>query len=186
MAWNNPDLIVFHGSSTTALGAYGPVAGQPLRTFRVNLSKGNVSVDFGQGFYVTTKESQAHDWANQGASKARTGPSPVDPNSRAVLLKFEIDRDVLAGLDTLCFMRPDADYFTFTDDCRTNARLSHGRPGPKFVYDVVYGPVRIWKQRQVMGDCDQISFHTRSAVTKLPRAHVEDIGDAATGELFVP
>jgi hypothetical protein len=76
------------------------------------------------------------------------------------VLSFEIDRDLLAVLDTLAFVRPINDFWDLVQDCR-GMFPPHQRRGQQASYDVVYGPVTLWPQRLVIQDCDQISFHTQ-------------------------
>ena len=66
--------------------------------------------------------------------------------------------------------------------CRSGLAV-HGRerhprfnPAGKAPYDVVYGPVSLWRQVLVVKDCDQISFHTTEALKLLPAPHLEDQG----------
>jgi hypothetical protein len=79
----------------------------------------------------------------------------------------DVDRDQLARLDHLAFVRgePEAeDYWSFVIHCRSGAP-DHGRAAhPSRFYDVVIGPVSaFWQQRLAIAGSDQISFHTDAA-----------------------
>src|ERR1700728_1758376 len=120
--WFNPALRVYHGTSTTAVGLTMPASGTPLPyanfignrlpvPFVISLARCRPFTDFGQGFYVTTKLHQAREWAN---AKVRSTPS----HTQAVVLEFAPDRDWLASLETLCFVRPTKEFLDLAPDCR--------------------------------------------------------------------
>ena len=95
------------------------------------------------------------------------------PKSKAAcsaVLRFEVDRDQLAPLLSLCFVTestgPNSDYWGFVQHCRKEAS-THLLQGHRN-YDVVFGPVSVGKQRFVMKDADQVSFHTEEALKILP------------------
>ena len=92
----------------------------------------------------------------------------------AVVIRFSLDRDWLAGLDALAFARPIADFWNLVTDCRYGFS-PHQRSGPQAAYDVVYGPVTIWPSRLLIQDGDQISFHTPATVPGLRAPVVADI-----------
>ena len=50
--------------------------------------------------------------------------------------------------------------------------LLHGNKN----YDIVFGPVSLWRQRLVIKDCDQISFHTEAALDILPAPVIHSQG----------
>jgi hypothetical protein len=171
----NPPLVVYHGTDDQSLLAWGPIiAGRTLTGFRARVSLCRPFTDFGQGFYVTTWDHQARQWANARVLRilAPTGPQP-----RAVVIRFLLDRDWLADLDSLVFIRPTFDFWNLVDDCRTGFP-PHQRPGP---YDVVYGPVALWDERLLIQDCDQIGFHTRRAVRRLVDPSVYAIATTVNG-----
>ena len=177
-AWGtpNPPLRVYHGTDDLSLLRWGAVArGRTITGFRVSLPLCRPFTDFGQGYYVTTWVHQARQWANARVLRilAPTGPQP-----KAVVLRYTLDRDWLAGLESLVFNRPTRDYWNFVDDCRSGFP-PHQRPGP---YDVVYGPVALWPQRLLIQDCDQIGFHTRKGVTRLTTPYVYDVATASNGQ----
>lgn len=152
--WLNQDIVVYHGTVDTFAPAIqsGPIV--------VGLGKPNT--DFGPGFYTTTQLRQAHMWAAQIAA-TRPGTSPA-------VIEIKIKRLLLAGLETIAFVRGDfdaEDYWSLIHHCRKGA-LDHGRGPSAPYYDVVYGPVAaFWNQRMIIADADQISFHTANAETVL-------------------
>ena len=167
--WTNPVLRVFHGTDSHMVAAGGLLTGAAL-PFAVNLALCRPFTDFGQGFYTTTRLHQAKQWANTRVLRA----SPV-PGLQAVVIRFDLDRDWLAGLDTLAFVRTTADFWNLVNDCR-HGFPPHQRPPPHPTpYDVVYGPVTLWPQTLVVGNCDQVSFHTQRAAAGLGSAFLEDI-----------
>jgi hypothetical protein len=170
--WLNKDLVVYHGTDDISVGAQG-FSRYSVLPFGVNLRLCRPFTDFGQGFYVTTSEHQARQWAN--ARLLRT-LAPTGPQPNALVLAFTLGRDWLAALDTLAFVRPASDFWDLVQDCR-NGFPPHQRPPPfNPCYDVVYGPVTLWPQRLVIQDCDQISFHTQRAVRGLTNPRIHDIG----------
>jgi hypothetical protein len=118
--------------------------------------------DFGRGFYTTTRLHQAKQWAN---SRVRRILAPNGPTPQAIVLSFTLDRNRLAKLDTLVFVRPTRDYWRLVNDCR-NGFPPHQRGQPD-EYDIVYGPVSLAPQQLLIQDCDQISFHTHRALSVL-------------------
>ena len=162
-AWKNKALILFHGTDDVSLGAVGVDSGIVLKTFKVNLLLCRPHTDFGQGFYLTTSDFQAKQWANSRVlrRRKRVGPAPS-----AVVLSFSTDRDAVASLDALTFVRPIPDCWDLVSDCR-HGFAPHQRSGPTACYDIVSGPVTLWPQRLTIADCDQFSFHTQRAVNCL-------------------
>ena len=179
-AWLNKDIVLYHGTDDISVGAqyHGPGSNLPLA---INLAHCRPFTDFGQGFYCTTSLHQAQQWANARILRtlAPTGPAPC-----ATVLEFRLNRDWLASLDTLAFVRPINDFWDLVADCRTGF-APHQRPTPYSVcYDAVYGPVTLWPQRLVIQDCDQISFHTQRAVRGLKTPVVHSKGSPAKGGQF--
>ena len=90
----------------------------------------------------------------------RRGTAPV-------VLRFDVDREALAALDCLWFVRGGLqvdDFWSLVHHCRSGV-AGHGRSPSNGWYDLVVGPlVASWKQRLMVADADQISFHTPGAV----------------------
>ncbi|GJD49110.1 hypothetical protein OPKNFCMD_1840 [Methylobacterium crusticola] len=167
--WSNPVLRVYHGTDdVSAAVAPNAALGTPL-SFVVTLALCRPNTDFGQGFYVTTRLHQAREWANTRVLRA-----PPQPGLHAVVLGFDLDRDWLAGLDSLTFVRPIRDFWNLVTDCRHGFAPHQRIPPRPAPYDVVYGPVTLWPQRLVIADCDQISFHTRRAIRGLTPVRLAD------------
>lgn len=113
--WVNPPLFVYHGTDDLSVNAVGLAVGAQL-PLRVRRALGRTFTDFGQGFYTTTWDYQARQWAN--ARVLRTlAPLPA-PARNAIVLRFELDRDWLASLESLVFVRPLLDFWNLVDDCR--------------------------------------------------------------------
>jgi hypothetical protein len=147
--WTNQTIRLYHGTTTAHLAS--------IRESGVSVALGNSKKDFGPGFYTTTIERQARSWAWQ-LSKRRL--------AIAVVLYADVDRDALAGLDSLAFVRGDfdaEDFWSFVTHCRSGG-TGHARSGPGSFYDMVVGPVALaWAQRGLFAGADQISFHTSTA-----------------------
>ena len=132
----------------------------------IHLSLCRPLADFGQGFYTTTNLHQAKNWARLRCLRLPTG--------RATVLAFDVDRNLLARPDILCFVTeslspPHTDYWDLVHYCRQRQRNHY--PGGN--YDIVYGPVSLWPQTLVIKDCDQVSFHTRTALMVLATPRIE-------------
>lgn len=179
--WRNPPAIVFHGTDTAALTQFGVRAKSPVVGFTVSLARCRPDSDFGRGFYVTTNEQQAREWANMRVRQSKSAVM-TSPGAKAVVLVFNIDLTDLARLETLCFVRPTEHYFTFVEECRLRRNL-HNRKGSSNAYDIVYGPVRMWPQRLVIQDGDQWGFHTDEAISILPVPTVLNVATHTSGLL---
>jgi hypothetical protein len=159
-------LILWHGCTTSdkdKIEAAGvdPMAGRP-------------NTDFGRGFYTTTIEQQARQWAwTRYYNPKFRRSAKIQP----AVLRFKVDRHKLAKLKWLSFVGGDYDnddFWSLVHHCRTSTPEElhdHGGPvaeeGHRW-YDVVSGPVAaFWEQRSAMHDADQISFHTRKAAQLL-------------------
>ena len=180
--WRN-QLIGYHGTDDSWLnpnpGTRMTHTGGPL-TFVPNLAQCKPYTDFGQGFYITTHQHQAEQWAN-----AKVFRTPGRTALTAIVLSFQLDRDWLSSLDSLSFVRPNTEFWDLVTDCR-GMFPPHQRPPPSpLPYDVVYGPVSVWRQLLVLGDCDQISFHTRRAISGLPQPTMVSWGTQPDGGDFV-
>lgn len=153
--WNDQDILLYHGT----LDAHVASIFQ-----RVDLNKCKHLRDFGRGFYTTTKRTQAERWANDLAAQT-VGAVPA-------VIEFMVERNRLALLDTLFFVRsmPDSvDFWSFVQFCRSTA-MDHGRARAPW-YDLVVGPVMGSLRKQtVIPDSDQISFHTVHATAVLDRS----------------
>jgi len=152
-AWTNQLLSLYHG--TLDIHVPSILAG-------INVHQGRAHTDFGQGFYTTTVERQAHAWAWQLPQRA--------PGTLPAVIRFDVARDRLAALQCVWFVRGsfDADdFWSLIFHCRTGGG-NHARTTNQGWYDVAIGPVAAsWRQRLTIHDADQVSFHTSRAATLL-------------------
>jgi hypothetical protein len=153
----------------------------------VDPAKGRPNTDFGRGFYTTTIERQAKQWAWTRFYDPKFARKPA---IQPVVLRFVVDRHDLANLKCVSFGSGDyhnENFWSLVQHCRQSSPLTdplphivndHAGPiaeGGYQWYDVAYGPVAaFWEQRSAMHDADQISFHTMKAaqlLTDLINAH---------------
>ena len=170
MAWTNQALILFHGCAASALQPVNPGGiGTADAPHNIQLPLCRPLTDFGRGFYTTTYEHQAKQWANAQVRRVASS-SPVAP--LATVIRFQVDRDELAKLKDLVFVLYNADYYDLVDYCRADsaphARMASGNLRRLVEYDVVYGPVSALQQSLVIKGCDQVSLHTLDALNILP------------------
>jgi hypothetical protein len=182
--WSGGDLAVYHGTDTFSLGLAGLVQGQQVN-FVVQLPLCRPATDFGRGFYTTTSQHQARQWANAKVRRVSRRNQTL-----GLVLKFNVDRDRLAALQSLVFVRAIQDFWDFVSHCR-NGGLVHNRGGRRRSYrgnagyDVVYGPVTIWPSLLLIQDCDQVSFHTNAAIGILSQTpQAADVAILANGGFF--
>src|SRR5688500_1848722 len=100
-------------STARALPRHGghPCPGAPQW---VNPAFSRTRADFRRGFYTTTVEAQAMAWAERLARQLH-GTQPA-------VLRFEVERDALASLDCLWFVRGArnaVEYWAFVMHCRS-------------------------------------------------------------------
>jgi hypothetical protein len=165
VGWTNPDMTLFHG--TTQGSATSILAGVSIASTKPR------PTDFGQGFYTTTSEPQARNWANKKGVFSNQR-NPLAPPETPAVVEFTIPRDDLAGLEAIWFVRGDVaatDYWNFVRHFRRGvpAGKHHQRTGPQTWYDLAIGPVAAsWMVTpRILPDMDQISFHTTTAVNLL-------------------
>jgi len=146
----------------------------------IDPTRGRVDTDFGRGFYTTTVERQARQWAWQRFFLWRANAANANHQTQPVVLRFRVPRygqkGRIRGLDRLFSLHfilgrnENEDYWSFVQHCRQSTPLAirnHGRP-PAGWYDLVTGPVSaFWQQRVAMQDADQVSFHTSAGAAIL-------------------
>jgi hypothetical protein len=146
--WSNQRMVVYHGTTQQHVDS--------IVNGGVDVRLCQPDADFGRGFYTTTDRRQADNWTRRQSE--RTG-------SPAAVVELELDRDELAGLEMLSFVRGDRhadDFWSLVVRCRTGSS-GHTRRWDGY-YDVVVGPVSaFWQDRVTMHDADQVSFHTLAA-----------------------
>ena len=93
-------------------------------------------------------------------------------------MRFDVDRDSLAALQCVWFVRGsfDADdFWSLVFHCRAGEG-HHARATNQGWYDVAIGPVAAsWRQRLTIYDADQVSFHTGRAATLLNNSNPRSI-----------
>ncbi len=171
MVWRNQRLKVYHGCDDVAATGIVPVPGG---AHGISLAHGSPTSDFGQGFYTTTNMHQAEQWANRRYHMGRGRGA-----KSAAVVEFGIDRDAMAAMEHMAFVRedfaPNSDYWQLVAYCRGGR--DHARTGAGAgYYDVVYGPVSLYPQFLVIADADQISFHTGKALGVLTNATITSRG----------
>ena len=152
-----------------------------LETGGIDLSLCAVDTDFGRGFYTTTLQRQARQWAWdrfydwQARHPAITGNQPVVLRLRVRRYSVTPRRSKLDdGLDKLRSLQfvqgayDNEDYWSLVQHCRQSKPAAQGRlavvhdhkRSPTGWYQMVSGPVAaFWRQRVAMDDADQFSFH---------------------------
>jgi hypothetical protein len=169
MPWQNGPLTLYHGrDGISANNIMTPTS--PYR-HSITLVYCRALADFGRGFYTTTNLHQARNWANDRCNRLQF----VQPPRQPTVLRFDVDRNHMALLQTLCFVTegltpPNTDYWNLITYCR-QGQGAHRLSGNN--YDVVYGPVSLWPQTLVIKDCDQISFHTDASLMVLPTPSIQ-------------
>jgi hypothetical protein len=122
----------------------------------ISHTAGALRPDFGPGFYTTTWLHQARNWANLRVLKVRARY----PGAKAVVLSMRLARNRFANLQSLVFPSDRDNFYSFVAYCRDggtpHASLAY-RSGP---YDVIIGPVTLARQTLIIGQADQVSFHT--------------------------
>jgi hypothetical protein len=123
---------------------------------------------------------QAKDWANVKAMTLASASRYSGQTIRAIVLRFEMNRNHLAELEALAFTTENSGYWPFVRYCR-NGSTPHARTNcAQDRYDVVYGPLSVDGQELVIKDSDQVGFHTVGAVQKIPMLSI-----AATGNPLI-
>jgi Protein of unknown function (DUF3990) len=174
LAWQNDDLILFHGCTNLSLHprtASGIKVGS--LPHGINHQGGATRPDFGPGFYATTWLHQAKNWANLRVRKVSRRHRPAV----AIVLRFAMKRNDLADLQDLVFLTDRGDYFPFVGYCRAGGMPHAPTANRKGPYDIVYGPVSLVHESLTVKDCDQISFHTALATSKIPMVSIEARGN---------
>lgn len=105
-------MILYHGSN----------AAVPLP----DVSKGKLSVDFGQAFYLTSDFEQAKRWAQVKTSRLKKGMATVS--------EYFVDDNCLDPLNILTFEGPNAEWLRLISRCRTDLTA-------RFEQDIIIGPV---------------------------------------------
>jgi hypothetical protein len=149
----------------------------------IDLTVCTVAADFGRGFYTTTLERQARQWAWDRFYRWQLR-NPTATANQPVVLRFRVRRyarpsvrgaldEGLDKLTSLAFVIGDyhyENYWSLVQHCRQSTKTAindHRHPIGGW-YDLVSGPVAaFWEQRVAMDDADQFSFHTDQGVRLL-------------------
>jgi hypothetical protein len=157
--WLDQDILLYHGTIDAHVA--GILNG-------VDVTRGANLKDFGRGFYTTTRQDLASDWADQKAQQAGANPAVIE---------FQVSRNDIALLESLFFIRGDAhaiDYWSFVQYCRTIVG-DHNRTYAAW-YDLVAGPITgSWKKQTTVSNSDQISFHTPNGAAVLDGSQKQQI-----------
>jgi hypothetical protein len=181
LVWQNDSLVLYHGCTDQSLRSKDPNGIQTgALPHGIDLNAGARCSDFGQGFYATSWFKQAKDWANVKAMTLASASRYSGQTIRAIVLRFEMNRNHLAELEALAFTTENSGYWPFVRYCR-NGSTPHARTNcAQDRYDVVYGPLSVDGQELVIKDSDQVGFHTVGAVQKIPMLSI-----AATGNPLI-
>lgn len=108
-------------------------------------------LDFGPGFYLTSKKSQAQAWANIRAMIKSEPPALVG------FVVFHADLSLLRQVSFIRSDRSANEFWSFVRDMKGGTHTHHFDTG---YYDFVCGPVtRKPKYFDAYPDSDQFSFH---------------------------
>jgi len=155
----------------------------------IDLLKCAPNTDFGRGFYTTTLEHQAQQWAWRKFYRWQSTGNKGSVN-KPVVLRFELRRfshEEQVGLDRLTSLhfvlgdRSNDDYWSFVQHCRrsTPRDIRDHKCGPSGWYDMVSGPTAaFWQQRVAMTGADQVSFHSEKAIDLLNAALSKSSGSS--------
>jgi hypothetical protein len=146
----------------------------------IDLNHCATDTDFGRGFYTTTLERQARQWAWNRFYRWQKD-NPKIKGTYPVVLRFRVRRysksnissDLdrgLADLESLAFVIGDYnndDFWSLVQHCRrsTSTNIHDHKQARSGWYELVSGPVAaFWDQRVAMDDADQFSFHTERSI----------------------
>jgi hypothetical protein len=164
-------IILWHGCTSWDLNR---ITSNP--SVLLDPRAGRADLDFGQGFYTTSRLRQARHWGWKRYFDSPLGPpGPPDIPLQPVVLKFRVPLSRIAPLESLHFVLGDYDderFWSLVQYCRHSppgvVRHHHHPTNADGWYDMVTGPVSdFWPQRSTMRQGDQASFHTQRAVDVL-------------------
>jgi len=116
-------MYLYHGTLSIHLHS--------ILEFGIDISKGKVSVDFGQGFYLTNDFSQAEKWAK---GLAETYSKKMGKKFIPVVLKYEVNESKMNQLlNVKEFRTSDEEWARFVVDSRLLQSPEE--------YDLVIGPL---------------------------------------------
>lgn len=132
----------------------------------------NRTLDYGKGFYTTTSEKQAKDWAQRRMMETHSFAGYVNI--------YDFEEKKLSEFKSLLFSEPTKEWAEFVMANRTNKDYTHD-------FDIVYGPVandRVYlqfglyeagaigidtliRELKTYKLVDQYLFHTEKSLTAL-------------------
>jgi hypothetical protein len=167
-------MVLYHGCSSQSLFPEHQggivVTGGPHNIIH---TVGGARPDFGPGFYTTTWLHQAKNWANLRVLKLQVRY----PGVKAVVLSMCVERNRFANLQSLVFPSDRDNYYPFVAYCRDGGFPHAGLEYRGDPYDVIAGPVSVARQTLVIGQADQVSFHTATGTAAISHVAILDIGD---------
>jgi hypothetical protein len=156
----------------------------------IDIKQSRYFTDFGRGFYVTSNELQARDWA----MKKWQDNQAKFPDCRPSIIRLLIDTEGLKLCNGLVYSEPSDNWAEFVYNCRNEGRndklyheydfvcgaLADGKIVPlmnlkqrgKIAFDEFYRQI---KPRSLE---NQLSFHTRLALEYIQNKEVLIIGEA--------
>ncbi|WP_419898642.1 DUF3990 domain-containing protein [Roseomonas sp. USHLN139] len=150
--WDCRDVLLWHGTTierATSLMDNGP-----------DLLRSRTNVDFGRGFYATTRKDRAIDWSWKIAKRLASQPA---------VLRWTVPYDEFCHWPKVAFAdagRTADEFWRFIAMNRT-VRGSH-RSHPDGFFDIVVGPASSdYTEREAIKELDQVSFHTEYALSLL-------------------
>ena len=123
----------------------------------VDLSKAKDKRDFGKGFYLTTLQNQAKDWAE--TLFARFGGDGI--------FVYEFEFEVKKDLNIKQFDGITEDWLTFIRDNRIRGGIQHN-------FDIVWGAVANDKTNRTLALFVEGIYTTKEAMKKLRRNKLND------------
>lgn len=133
---------------------------QSILTRGPDLSRSRPKLDFGRGFYVTTRQAHAARWAARVADAKGEQPA---------VLSWNVKYDDFDRWPKIVFAEAGKsadEYWTFVTMNR-KIQGSH-RSSPSGYFHVVVGPAsNNYVDREPVDDLDQISFHTSHGLSLL-------------------
>jgi hypothetical protein len=161
IAWTNQPVLLYHG--TLSQYRESILAG-------IDLTKSLPYTDFGLGFYTTTSIEAA---IRRAKDKQAIMKATMNIEDKPMVIRYEVERNALAQLECLWFVNAHADavdFWSFVYYCRDETLHStgHNRKVGNGYYDIVIGAITDdWRQRTILPNSDQVSFHTPQAIALL-------------------
>src|SRR5438552_2299456 len=119
--WQNQPIALYHG--TMQRHAITIIEGG------IDLSRSQEFRDFGRGFYTTSSVEQARAWGRVLHAEIANATERDAAENQPAVVRFDVNRDRLAQLEFLAFVRYDSDYddlWNLIGDCRGYG-VRHGR-----------------------------------------------------------